>query len=73
MLNLDGSIATPGTRVINVTLDDGTVIVARGVVAPGPDLTAATIDFLAGVVTDIRALGHRFTQVGVTYQQALAN
>jgi len=73
VLNVDGTIATPGTRVVRVELDDGTEIVVGGVVQPGPDLTVATIDFLAGGGDGYPFLGASFTRVGVTYQQALAN
>src|SRR5690606_17846076 len=36
-----------GSRVVNMTLDDGTEIVVDGAVVPGPGITVATIDFLA--------------------------
>jgi 5'-nucleotidase/UDP-sugar diphosphatase len=42
-----GAITTPGARVREVALDDGTVIVTGGQVQPGPALNVATIDFLA--------------------------
>ncbi|HZD18075.1 MAG TPA: bifunctional metallophosphatase/5'-nucleotidase, partial [Actinomycetota bacterium] len=47
ILNPDGTVATPGTRVKDVTLDGGTPIVVGGVVQPGAALNIATIDFLA--------------------------
>jgi 5'-nucleotidase len=69
----DGNVVTPGTRVQTVTLDDGTVIVAGGVVVPGPAITVATADFLARGGDQYPFRGAPFTTVGVTYQQALSN
>lgn len=74
ILDGDANVVTPGTRVVSATLDDGTPIIADGEVVPGaPDITIATIDFLArgGDQYPYRGLG--FTPVGVSYQQALAN
>lgn len=73
IIDLDGNITTPGTRVVNVTLDDGTVIVAGGVVVAGPDLTVATIDFLAKGGDQYPFGDAPFTTIGVTYQLALEN
>lgn len=72
-LNDDGTVATPGTRVRQVELDDGTVIVSDGAVVDGGALTIATIDFLARGGDQYPYRGAAFTTVGVTYQQALAN
>ena len=68
-----GAITTPGTRVQDVTLDDGTVIVAGGQVQPGPALNVATIDFLARGGDQYPFGGLPFTTLGVSYQQALRN
>jgi 5'-nucleotidase len=73
ILDLDGTVVVPGTRVQEVVLDDGTVIVSGGAVVPGPDLTIATIDFLARGGDQYPYRGAPFTLLGVTYQQALAN
>jgi 5'-nucleotidase len=73
VLNPDGTVAVPGTRVQEVALDDGTVIVTGGAVLAGPDLTIATIDFLAKGGDEYPYRGAPFTTLGVTYQQALAN
>ena len=73
VLNPDGTVATPGTRIQEVTLDDGTTIVTGGAVVPGADLTVATIDFLARGGDQYPYRGAPFTTLGVTYQQALAN
>jgi 5'-nucleotidase len=68
----DGSVAVPGTRVTEVALNDGTVIVTGGAVVAGPDLTVATIDFLARGGDEYPYRGAPFTSVGVSYQQALS-
>ena len=73
VLNADGTVATPGTRIQEVVLDDGTVIVTGGAVVAGPDLTIATIDFLARGGDQYPYRGAAFTTVGVSYQQALSN
>jgi 5'-nucleotidase len=73
VLDGDGNVTTPGTRIINVTLDDATAIVSGGAVVAGPDLTVATIDFLARGGDQYPYRGAPFTNIGVTYQQALAN
>ena len=63
----------PGSRIRDVTLDDGTAVVRDGAVVPGDPLVLATIDFLANG-GDCYPLGDiEFTSVGVTYQQALAD
>jgi 5'-nucleotidase len=72
-LDDDGNVVTPGTRVQEVVLDDGTVIVTGGAVVPGADLTIATIDFLARGGDQYPYRGAPFTNIGFTYQQALAN
>ncbi|MEA2057848.1 MAG: 5'-nucleotidase C-terminal domain-containing protein, partial [Actinomycetota bacterium] len=69
----DGSVAVPGTRVTEVALNDGTVIVTGGAVVAGPDLTVATIDFLARGGDQYPYRGAPFTSVGVSYQQALSS
>lgn len=72
-LDDDGNVVTPGTRVVDVTLDDGTIIVSAGAVADGPALNIATIDFLARGGDQYPYRGAPFTNIGATYQQALAN
>ncbi len=73
VLDPDGNVVTPGTRVQKVVLDDGTVIVTGGAVVPGRDLTVATIDFLARGGDEYPYRGAPFTTLGATYQQALSN
>jgi 2',3'-cyclic-nucleotide 2'-phosphodiesterase (5'-nucleotidase family) len=68
-----GAITTPGTRVQDVTLDDGTVIVSGGQVQPGAALNVATIDFLARGGDQYPFGGIPFTTLGISYQQALRN
>jgi 5'-nucleotidase len=73
VLNPDGTVATPGNRVQEVALDDGTPIVTGGAVVPGADLTVATIDFLANGGDQYPYRGAPFVRLGATYQQALSN
>ena len=66
-------VGDEGSRIVNVTLDDGTEIVADGEVVPGDPVNMATVNFLADggdcyPLTDVE-----FTPVGVVYQQALAD
>jgi 5'-nucleotidase len=72
-LDEDGNVVVTGTRVQEIVLDGGTVIVTGGTVVPGPDLTVATIDFLARGGDQYPYRGAPFTNIGFTYQQALAN
>lgn len=69
----DGVVLTAGERVVDVVLESGEVIVSGGVVQPGPDLTVATIDFLARGGDGYPYRAAPFTSIGVTYQQALRN
>ena len=73
VLDGDGNVTTPGSRVRSIILDDGTVIVADGAVVDGPALNVATIDFLANGGDQYPFRGAPFVRLGVTYQQALAN
>lgn len=69
----DGNVLSPGSRIRSVTLDDGTVVVAEGVVVPGAPLDVAANDFTARGGDQYPFRGLPFTTVGVTYQQALLN
>lgn len=63
-----------GSKVKNVVLDDGTIIVDNsGAVVVGTDLTVATIDFLARGGDQYPFGAAPFSVLGVSYQQALAN
>ena len=68
-----GNVITPGTRVREVVLDDGTVVVTGGAVVDGAPIDLATSAFLArgGDFSPYRGLP--FTTVGFTDQQALSN
>jgi 5'-nucleotidase len=66
--------ANPGSRVIDVILDDGTVLVDDGVVLnPSATIAAATIDFLCRGGDEYPLSGLAFESIGVSYQQALYN
>ena len=66
-------IGDPGSRVRDVVLDDGTVIVKDGAVVPGDPVVLTTIDFLAGGGDCYPLADLEFTKMGVSYQQALAD
>jgi 5'-nucleotidase len=68
-----GNVTQAGTRVREVTLDDGTAIVTGGAVVAGADLTVATIDFLAKSGDQYPYRGAPFVTLGATSQQALSN
>ncbi len=70
-LDPDGNVVTAGTRVVDITLDDGTPIVSGGAVVPGGALNIATLDFLARGGDQYPFRGAPFTSVGVPYRQAL--
>ena len=66
--------ANPGSRVIDVALDDGTPLVVDGVVLnPKATIAAATIDFLCRGGDEYPLGDLPFESVGVSYQQALYN
>jgi 5'-nucleotidase len=67
------AVTTPGTRIVDVELDDGTVIVEDGSVVPGDGIHVATIDFSARGGDQYPFRGLPLTSVGVSYQQALRN
>jgi 5'-nucleotidase/UDP-sugar diphosphatase len=73
ILDAGGNVLVPGTRVLDVILNDGTVIVSGGVVVPGLAVNVATIDFLAKDGDQYPFRGAPFTTLGFTYQQALSN
>ncbi|MFM1805429.1 MAG: hypothetical protein RL136_2308 [Planctomycetota bacterium] len=66
--------ANPGSRVIDVVLDDGTVLVEDGTVLdPSATVAAATIDFLCRGGDEYPLGSLAFESIGVSYQQALYN
>jgi 5'-nucleotidase len=73
-IDIDGNVTQIGSRVREVLLDDGTVIVANGVLQAGaPSIDLATVDFLAKGGDQYPFRDRPFTLLGVTYQQALSN
>lgn len=64
-------IVTPGERVRDVVLDDGTVLVSDGTVVDGPPVSVATNDFSARGGDGYPFADLPFTSVGMTYQQAV--
>ncbi|MFE3458883.1 bifunctional metallophosphatase/5'-nucleotidase [Nocardiopsis aegyptia] len=70
-VDAEGTVLTPGERVRNVVLHDGTVLVADGEVVDGPPVSVATIDFSARGGDMYPFRGAPFTVVGTTYQGAL--
>ena len=72
VIDNDGTITQVGERVREVMLDDGTVIVQGGAIAPtARNVNVATIDFLARG-GDFYQLPPTYVTVGATYQQALS-
>jgi 5'-nucleotidase len=71
IVDADGNVTTPGTRVQEATLADGTVIISGGVVTSGADLNIAITDFLANGGDQYPFRGADFVTLGRTYQQAL--
>lgn len=59
LIDSDGTVFVPGTRVTEVVLDDATVIVAGGIVQGGSGLTIATIDFSARGGDQYLLIGHQ--------------
>jgi 5'-nucleotidase/UDP-sugar diphosphatase len=58
---------------MDVVLDDGTAIVAGGVVQPGDPVTIAIEDFNAKGGDQYPFRGAPFTTIGLTYQQAISD
>jgi len=66
-----GAVLTPGERVRNVILHDGTVLVQDGEVVDGDPVSVVTNDFSARGGDMYPFRGADFTVVGATYQVAL--
>jgi len=74
IVTIAGVVTTPGTRVRQVKLNDGTVLVDNGAVVPGaPSVNIATIDFLANGGDQSPYRRASYTSVGIVYQLALQN
>jgi 5'-nucleotidase len=73
-LDEQANVVTPGTRVVEITLDDGTPIVTDGAVVLGaPAVNIATNDFSARGGDQYPFRDAPFvTFTGITYQQALS-
>ncbi len=71
VLNAANAVTTPGTRVRDVVLNDGTVLVRNGAVVPGPAITIATIDFSANGGDQYPFRGAPFIRTTTNYQIAL--
>lgn len=66
--------AAPGSQIVDLTLDDGTVIVSDGEIVSSDPVTIATIDFLAAGNDGYDMFeAYDFTTVGISYQQSLAD
>lgn len=66
--------APAGSRVVDLTLDDGTVVVSGGAIVSTDPVTIATIDFLAAGNDGYDMFeAYDFTTVGISYQQSLAD
>jgi 5'-nucleotidase len=71
-----GTVTVPGSRVVSITLDDGTSIVAGGaVVAGAPSVSIVTNNFTADGGDNYAAFGlipqTRKVNLGLTYEQAV--
>ena len=73
VIDIDGNVVTPGTRVLEVVLDDGTVLVAAGLVQAGDPVTIVTNDFSAKGGDQWPFRGAPLVTMGATYQQAIEN
>jgi 5'-nucleotidase len=72
--DVNGNVTQPGQRVIDVVLDDGTILYSNGALQPGARaVNIATIDFLANGGDQYPYRGVPFFNIGVSYQQALSN
>jgi 5'-nucleotidase len=68
----DGTVTTPGNRVLEVKLANGTFIVQNGALVPNaPAVNITTNDFSARGGDQYPFRGLPFTTLGITYQQAL--
>ncbi len=66
--------ALAGSRIVDLTLDDGTVVVSGGAIVSSDPVTIATIDFLAAGNDGYDMFeAYDFTRVGISYQQSLAD
>ncbi len=72
VLDDDANIVTPGTRIRELVLNDGTVIVSNGELdMDAPSINIAIVDFLARGGDQYPFRGASFTTLGITYDRAL--
>ncbi len=72
VLDVDGNIIVEGERILNVMLDDGTVLIEDGQVVSDRLLNIATLNFLAnGGDQYFSTFDAEFTALGISDQQAL--
>ncbi|MEO0755696.1 MAG: 5'-nucleotidase C-terminal domain-containing protein [Cyanobacteria bacterium J06648_16] len=75
VVDADGQVvvATPGERIINVTLDDGTPLIVDGQIVSDETITLALPNFIANGGDQYPFGDVSFTNLGVVGQQALAS
>ena len=74
VLDENRNVMTPGTRIREVSLNDGRVIVTDGAVVMGASsVTVAVTSFLATGGDQYPFRGTPFANLGISYQQALFN
>ncbi|MEO1589948.1 MAG: 5'-nucleotidase C-terminal domain-containing protein [Cyanobacteria bacterium J06632_22] len=75
IVDADGKVvvATPGERIINVSLDDGTPLIVDGQIVSDETITLALPNFIANGGDQYPFGDTSFTNLGVVGQQALAN
>ncbi|MBC7882140.1 MAG: bifunctional metallophosphatase/5'-nucleotidase [Anaerolineae bacterium] len=67
----DGTVTTPGTRVREAKLANGTFVIQNGSVVAGNGINVVTNDFSARGGDQYPFRGLPFTTLGITYQQSL--
>jgi 5'-nucleotidase len=66
--------APAGSRVVDLVLDNGTVVVSSGAIVSSDPVVVATIDFLAAGQDGYDMFEpYDFTRIGISYQQSLAD
>jgi 5'-nucleotidase/UDP-sugar diphosphatase len=65
------NVTKPGTRIVSITLNDGTKIVDNGVVVAGPAINVATTNFTAANGDSYPFRDLKGVAAGVPYQQSL--
>ena len=73
VLDDNGAVTTPGSRIEAITLDSGRRIVAGGRVVSDEPVSIVSLNFSVAGGDQYPFRGAPFVQLGITYQQALAN